>query len=782
MHPKLAEVRSRAQAKVMGGATAKLYALGYTPKSLEEAQRDTIWWIWARVQAAMNARLLMRGQAIAWTSAGYAELVPAEVPRPGRGRVSVLITHSAVSPGTERAQYLRLPNTQVGILGSPGYSAAGFVHEVGPGVRGLAPGDRVAVTGAKHASITTTDANHVHPIPGNVSNGQGSLVMLGVICSQGLRLARLEPEEQFAVVGAGAIGTLTMRLAARGNPGGTMIAASHRRRRAAGDDARFLVTGTDDEDIRNLRAPVVFEATGDPEAIRVAIEAASEDGRIILLGSARGLTRAFDFDAVRSKGLTLIGAHVDTIDIEAERTSRDARSERATEFLAQLSDGLGVADIVGPPINPYECANFYRELAAGSNIIGAHFDWTKLDDRARAARGHLLSPPNFTGRGMDAKWPIRPPRSSVYRPRRSFADARGDLRIGMIGCGDIAVQNAAAAKSAPNVELIACFDPIRALAAELASKHGATTCATAEELLSRQDIDAVVLSVPHHLHAPLGVMTADAGKHVIVEKPLAKDLLGALELCTAASRNRVHVSVCFPQRYDPAALMARRMIDDDALGEFSGGNIRLFLDKSPAYWRGGFSGRAQSDWRRSRRHSGGGILIMNLSHHIDLLRHLAGLEIETVTAQTAVTEEGMEVEDSIAMEMEFCNGALGALVGYSAVRGSTEEEFSIWGHLGRIILSPKPRVYSLQRVDSLRPNRWHSFGVLPPSQIRAVYLSRLASALADGAPPEVSAEDGLATQAIIEAAYASAESNRPVRPAELLSRAQTMSSPSPIPT
>src|SRR5580692_5584008 len=84
---------------------------GYSPRRLEDVQRSVLWWTWARAQAARNMRpLVVRGSALAWGPSGFVEMVPAEVPIPGPGQVTVLVEFSAISSGTERAQYLHLKN------------------------------------------------------------------------------------------------------------------------------------------------------------------------------------------------------------------------------------------------------------------------------------------------------------------------------------------------------------------------------------------------------------------------------------------------------------------------------------------------------------------------------------------------------------------------------------------------------------------------------------------------------------------------------------------------
>jgi predicted dehydrogenase len=266
----------------------------------------------------------------------------------------------------------------------------------------------------------------------------------------------------------------------------------------------------------------------------------------------------------------------------------------------------------------------------------------------------------------------------------------------------------------------------------------------------------------------VAIDACQAGKSVIVEKPLANDLASAVSICDAADENQVWLSTCFPQRYQSDSRVAQALVAAGALGEVEGTLTKLFLDKSPAYWLGGFSGRSQSDWRRSKERAGGGVVIMNLSHHLDLMRCLSGLEVAAVSAFARPPDD---IEDSLVATLRYAGGALGSLVGAASVRGSTEETFSLWGKEGRIELMPKARIYSLRPLPGLRTTRWYGFGRLPATRIRAVFLSRLASAVSDGGPPEVTGRDGLAVQAIIEALYRSAAEGTTVEPEKLITAA-----------
>ena len=294
----------------------------------------------------------------------------------------------------------------------------------------------------------------------------------------------------------------------------------------------------------------------------------------------------------------------------------------------------------------------------------------------------------------------------------------------MLGCGDISTHNAAAIAAAPNAELVACFDPVAELAQDIADAHGAERVSSAEALVAHPKIDAVFISVPHHLHEPLALLAISAGLHVIVEKPLAVDVRSAAAIVTAAAKAGVTLSTCFPQRYEPTILMARKLIEEGAIGELGGSLVRVMMDKAPAYWVGGYSSRAHSTWRSSREKAGGGVLIMNACHYVDMVRHLVGVEVASMSSFSATKDGNRDVEDSISVAMRYANGAVGSIVASSAVRGTILNEVQVWGRDGHVAVEPHGRAFSLRQVGGGRAARWEHFADLPAINGRSAYVSR----------------------------------------------------------
>lgn len=754
--------------------SAGLERSGYTGEMNEEAGAAVAAALGARRHSvAVGSSVAFAGHQLVWPSVGRARLVPIEVPAPARDEVTIEVLASCVSPGTERAQYLRLPNARPTLPFSPGYSAAGRVAAVGRGVSELTPGDLVVVPRLHHASVATIPAAGAIAVPPGVPVTEAAFVYLAVIAGYGLVCSELEAGEGVCVIGAGPIGAAAQRLAAARGAGTTTVVARSTASEAvahAGHADRFVFADAADE-IAEIGASVVVDATGAPDALATAIAAVRTGGRVVLLGSPRGVTESLPLGTIRRKRAELVGAHISSSVRRGRLDGIDLVREQSKSFLRELADGrVVVADLAGDPVDPMDCDHFYRSLAEQARP--AHFAWSELSDSDRLRRVRVWRAPRVGGRGLSSEHNQLPPSAELRRRVDAeltdpFRHASGRLRIGLLGCGDIGLANAAAVTRAPNTELAVCFDPNEALAEDIARTFGCDAASSSDELLAHPGLDAVLIAAPHHLHAPLAIAAAEAGLHVLIEKPLANDLASAISIAEAAKRAGVECTVCFPFRLEPGVLAARLLYEEGAIGEFAGCTVFYRADKPAAYWLSGYSNRASSDWRRDRASAGGGVLAMNLPHYVDLIRYVAGgVEVDAVTAMEA--PGGDEIDDAMTVAVRFSNGSVGTIAGDARSRGRVPTEFMIGGTAGTIVLEPRGYVFSGRSVAGLAGARWHALPETPTQDVRAVFVSRFATAVDHGERPEVGIDDALAVQAFLEAAYESSKRGVSVRPADLL--------------
>src|SRR5215208_7647676 len=147
------------------------------------------------------------------------------------------------------------------------------------------------------------------------------------------------------------------------------------------------------------------------------------------------------------------------------------------------------------------------------------------------------------------------------------------LRIGMIGCGEIAVRMAAAIASSQHAQHVMVMDTQTALAQDLGEQFGVPWTDRVDDLLANAAVDAVYIAVPHHLHASLTIQAAAAGKHILVEKPIATTLADAEAMIAAARANDVRLSVNFHAQVDPISRAARDLVARGAIGDVIGTRI-----------------------------------------------------------------------------------------------------------------------------------------------------------------------------------------------------------------
>ena len=734
----------RARALAVSGIDATLSALGYEDTALRPARGDVVDWARTRLQAWQGKTGVVRGLRILVTGRGRAELRPFDRPLAIADQVTVEVLASALSPGTERAQWLRLPNARLGFPYAPGYSAAGRVIRAGEKAGHLSEGELVAIQKLPHASVGTVPATAVTPVPDGVPPEHAALVYLAVISGYGVRRARLNPGDSVCVIGAGTIGALAQRLAMLNDPGEVTVVARTREREQAALAHGAGSFMSADEGLEEIGARVVIEATGDPAALLGAVRAARPGGTVVLLGSPRGRTPGAALAEAQGKGLRLEGAHISALVAERRHEGGDPFQALAAAFVSGLADrSLDVADLAGPALDPREAQRSYRRLARGE-IRAGHFAWTVVPNRDRATVRSPISGPAL----------VRP-RIRMRLPRQTDPPG-GRVRFALIGCGDVGLHNARAIAAARNAELAIAYDPIPELAAAVASEAGGASVSELGAALDPERVDAAFLCVPHDLHAPLVEQAAGAGLDVVVEKPLAQNLADGRRAADAAESAGVALSVCFPFRYEPAMQAARLLAGDGALGELHGASVLFHMDKPESYWVGGFSGRAQSDWRGSRARAGGGVLIMNLTHYVDFMRFIAGAQPARVAAASRPAP-GAEVEDAISVTIEFGNGALGTVSGSASTRGAPESRFELWGEHGTLRLEPEPAIHTERALGGIPAGRWCALPSEPAEDPRVTFVERFADAVSSGRPVDIPAVDGLAVQAFIEAAYRAAE-------------------------
>jgi UDP-N-acetyl-2-amino-2-deoxyglucuronate dehydrogenase len=227
------------------------------------------------------------------------------------------------------------------------------------------------------------------------------------------------------------------------------------------------------------------------------------------------------------------------------------------------------------------------------------------------------------------------------------------IGVGIIGCGSIFGVHADAVKKSGVAELTAVADIRENTAKEAAARYGCDFYTDYREMLRDPRIQAVHICTPHHLHASMAIDALMAGKHVLTEKPVAVTLREADEMARTARDCGKHLAVCFQNRFNPTSVKAKEVIDSGMLGKIKGIKGIVTWYRNETYY-------TESGWRGDSDKAGGGVLINQALHTLDLMQWFGG-EVERIKghADTRCFGGIIEVEDTAEATIYFKNGARG---------------------------------------------------------------------------------------------------------------------------
>jgi threonine dehydrogenase-like Zn-dependent dehydrogenase len=337
----------------------------------------------------------MRGQRLVAFRPNTMELEPFDLPdTPPPGHVLAETTCTLISTGTELANYTGITVDRRAMGADwhdkpyrPGYSYVGVVRTVGSGVHGISVGDRVCGHGP-HASLALLEPSNVAVVPEGVTDVQAAFVTLVIITMNAVRLAKIELGERVVAVGLGLIGNIALQLArvcgAMPVVGTDLLAT----RRGYGERVGLLALDPAASDFAQQIAAfteaemfdVVFEATGSPAGLKPALQLARRHGRIVALGSTRGIVEQFDlYGDVHVPGVTIIGAHIMTHPAEPNFANRWTMQANRAVALGLLADRRVDVDTLVSHREPAERAPDLFALLAErrSEAMGCLLDWRR---------------------------------------------------------------------------------------------------------------------------------------------------------------------------------------------------------------------------------------------------------------------------------------------------------------------------------------------------------------------------------------------------------------------
>ena len=325
----------------------------------------------------------MKCRGVVSPAKGKVELQELEVVNPGKKEIQIRVEVSLVSPGTERAFILNMPNTTGIYPHEPGYCAAGVVMKVGAEVKRFKPGDRVACYGIGHRSAGNVEQQWSLKVPDSVSLEHAAFLSLGQTSLQAVRKTRIELGEDVLVFGLGLMGQLALQLASLSGAmtvtGVDFIEKRLEIARVCGADRTIAADAENWMDALEEKPHVVVEATGAPEVIGLACQTVRPFGRVCILSSTRGESTVNFYRDVHKKGITIVGAHTTGSNPRFEsRPGYWTFQDDAFCFMRLLSRRKVRMDpLITEQIDWSESVQAYERILAGDpNILGTIIRWT----------------------------------------------------------------------------------------------------------------------------------------------------------------------------------------------------------------------------------------------------------------------------------------------------------------------------------------------------------------------------------------------------------------------
>jgi UDP-N-acetyl-2-amino-2-deoxyglucuronate dehydrogenase len=337
------------------------------------------------------------------------------------------------------------------------------------------------------------------------------------------------------------------------------------------------------------------------------------------------------------------------------------------------------------------------------------------------------------------------------------------IRIGLLGCGRIAERHSQllGGNKIARASLVAVCDPIRARADAIAYKFGVLAFYDIDSLLARKDIDAIAVLTPSGMHSEHVIACAKAGKHVIVEKPMALRLQDADDMIRACEEAAVKLFIVKQNRFNVPVVKAREALETGRFGRLILGTVRVRWCRDQAYYD-------QDDWRGTWA-CDGGVLTNQASHHVDMLEWFFG-DVERVHARAITALAKIETEDTAVGTLKFRNGALGIIEATTATRPTDlEGSLSILGEKGTVEIAgfAVNQIRHWRFVDEIVFDKdvMEKFSVNPPDVYgfgHQAYYQHVIDCLLDQRAPLVDGLEGRKSVELIAALYESIKTGQEV--------------------
>ena len=343
------------------------------------------------------------------------------------------------------------------------------------------------------------------------------------------------------------------------------------------------------------------------------------------------------------------------------------------------------------------------------------------------------------------------------------------LGVGIVGCGMISQFHARAIADSDGAELVACCSRDMARAKSLADEFGGTAYDDLTKMLADPAVDIVSICTPSGAHQEPAVAAANAGKHVIVEKPLEITLERCDAIIEACAKNKVVLSTIFPSRFHSSSKLLKAAIDAGRFGILSLGDAYVKWFRTQEYYDSGA-------WRGTWELDGGGALMNQAIHCVDLLTWLMGPVAELSARTATLAHERIAVEDVATASLRFANGALGVIEATTASFPGMLKKIEIHGSQGSAVIEEEDiKTWQFAEMTAEDEKIIAQFadatesggGASDPSAIghaaHTQQFNDVINAIQSGNPPSIDGHEGRRSVEIILAIYKSAETGGSIK-------------------
>ena len=344
------------------------------------------------------------------------------------------------------------------------------------------------------------------------------------------------------------------------------------------------------------------------------------------------------------------------------------------------------------------------------------------------------------------------------------------LGFAIVGCGMIARFHARALQDVPGTRLAALVSRNQANAQKVMDSVSAScdVYPDVQPVLARKDVDVVIVTTPSGAHMEPAVAAAQAGKHVVVEKPLEVTLERCDRIIDACDKNRVKLCTIFPSRFGDANQALKSAVQAGRFG-------RLTLGETTCKWWRPQSYYDEGGWKGTKALDGGGALMNQAIHNVDLLSWMMGPVSHIMGVTATLAHERIEVEDTAVACLRFKNGALGVIQATTSVYPGLPKTIAIHGDKGSAVIEQDdlvrweltPETDEDKHIrERFAQKTGASGGSSNPAAISHVgharQLADFVQAIETGRPPLVDGREGRRAVEIVLAIYRSAASGRVV--------------------